>query len=162
EPTFPGCVISVKPIALFKMRDEKGEDDKIVCVPLRDPGWAHAETLDDIPKPMQREIKHLFTIYKELEAKAVEVEGWRSREAALGEVRGGHFHPAITVAMAAPRRIDPVDAVVYLLAQPSGGVLGALLVKALLLDEGRASHYGAATISPLLAGNVAGAVVEGL
>ena len=39
EPTFPGCVIPVKPIALFKMRDEKGEDDKIVCVPTHDPGW---------------------------------------------------------------------------------------------------------------------------
>ena len=38
EPTFPGCVIPVKPIALFKMRDEKGEDDKVVCVPLNDPG----------------------------------------------------------------------------------------------------------------------------
>ena len=44
EPTFPGCVIPVKPIALFKMRDEKGEDDKIVCVPTHDPGWNHAET----------------------------------------------------------------------------------------------------------------------
>ena len=39
EPTFPGCVIPVKPIALFKMRDEKGEDDKVVCVPTHDPGW---------------------------------------------------------------------------------------------------------------------------
>jgi inorganic pyrophosphatase len=83
EPTFPGCVISVKPIALFKMRDEKGEDDKIVCVPLRDPGWTHAETLEDIPTPMQREITHFFSIYKELEGKAVEVDGWRSREEAL-------------------------------------------------------------------------------
>ena len=39
EPTFPGCVIPVKPIALFKMQDEKGEDDKVVCVPTHDPGW---------------------------------------------------------------------------------------------------------------------------
>ena len=38
EPTFPGCVIPVKPIALFKMQDEKGEDDKIVCVPDPRPG----------------------------------------------------------------------------------------------------------------------------
>src|SRR5206468_1006779 len=82
--------------------------------------------------------------------------------AALGEVSGGHFNPAITIAMAALRRIDPVDAVVYVLAQLSGGVLGALLVKALLLDEGRASHYGAATISPLLSGNVAGAGIEAI
>jgi glycerol uptake facilitator-like aquaporin len=69
---------------------------------------------------------------------------------AFGQVSGGHFNPAITVAAAVMRRIDPVDAVVYILAQLSGAVLGALLVKGLLLDEGRASHYGAATISPLL------------
>ena len=48
EATFPGCVIPVKPIALFKMHDEKGEDDKIVCVPTHDPGWNTAESLDDI------------------------------------------------------------------------------------------------------------------
>jgi len=80
----------------------------------------------------------------------------------LGAASGGHFNPVVTLAAAILRRIDPVDAAVYILAQLSGGVLGALLVKGLLLDEGRASHYGAATISPLLAGNVAGAVVEGL
>src|SRR6266550_4148792 len=83
EPTFPGCVIRVKPIALFKMWDEKGEDDKIVCVPLNDPGWNHAETLEDIPQQLQREITHFFSIYKQLEDKKVEVEGWRSREEAL-------------------------------------------------------------------------------
>ena len=83
EPTFPGCVIRVKPIALFKMHDEKGEDDKIVCVPLNDPGWNHAETLEDIPQQLQREIAHFFSIYKQLEDKKVAVEGWRSREEAL-------------------------------------------------------------------------------
>ena len=80
----------------------------------------------------------------------------------FGAVSGGHFNPAVTLAAAVTRRIDPVDAAVYMLAQLSGGVLGALLVKGLLLDEGRASHYGAATISPLLGGNFAGAVVEGI
>jgi inorganic pyrophosphatase len=86
EPTFPGCVIRVKPIALFKMHDEKGEDDKIVCVPLNDPGWNHAERLEDIPKQLQREIAHFFSIYKQLEDKKVAVEGWRSREEALGVI----------------------------------------------------------------------------
>jgi MIP family channel proteins len=80
----------------------------------------------------------------------------------LASVSGGHFNPAVTVAAAALRRIDPVDAVVYILAQLSGGVLGALLTKGLLLDEGRAGHYGAATVTPLLSGNFAGFVVEGL
>ena len=80
----------------------------------------------------------------------------------FGIVSGGHFNPAVTLAAAAIRRIDPIDAVVYILAQLSGGVLGALLTKALLLDEGRATHYGAAAVSPLLSGNAAGAVVEAI
>jgi inorganic pyrophosphatase len=100
EPTFPGCVIAVKPIALFKMRDEKGEDDKIVCVPTDDPGWNHAESLDDLPEPLQREIQHFFSVYKELEGKAVEVDGWRSREEArevieeARELEAGHEEAA--------------------------------------------------------------------
>jgi MIP family channel proteins len=81
---------------------------------------------------------------------------------ALGSVSGGHFNPVVTLAAATLRRIDPIDALVYILAQLSGGVLGALLVKGLLLDEGRAGHYGAATISPLLSGNLQGAVVEAI
>jgi inorganic pyrophosphatase len=89
EPTFPGCVIAVKPIALFKMRDEKGEDDKIVCVPTQDPGWNHAETLDDIPEQLQREITHFFSSYKQLEDKKVEVDGWHSREEALEVIEDG-------------------------------------------------------------------------
>lgn len=80
----------------------------------------------------------------------------------FGIVSGGHFNPAVTIAAAAIRRIDPIDAVVYILAQLSGGVLGALLCKGLLLDEGRATNYGAASVSGLLGGNFQGAVVEGL
>lgn len=82
--------------------------------------------------------------------------------AIFGGVSGGHFNPAVTLAVAAIRRISPIDAAIYILAQLLGAVGGALLTKALLLDEGRATHYGAGTISGLLSGNVAGAVVEGL
>jgi MIP family channel proteins len=80
----------------------------------------------------------------------------------FGGVSGGHFNPAVTVAVAAVRRIDPVDALVYILAQLSGGVLGALLTKALLLDEGRAGHYGAPQVSSLLGGDFQGFIVEGI
>jgi MIP family channel proteins len=80
----------------------------------------------------------------------------------FGAVSGGHFNPAVTLAAATIRRISPIDAVIYILAQLSGAVLGALLTKALLLDEGRATHYGAGSISGLLSGNIAGAAVEGI
>jgi inorganic pyrophosphatase len=89
EPTFPGCVIPVKPIAVFRMHDEMGEDDKIACVPTHDPGWNQAETLDDIPVQLQREITHFFSVYKQLEDKEVEVGGWRSREEALEVIAEG-------------------------------------------------------------------------
>lgn len=80
----------------------------------------------------------------------------------IGIASGGHFNPAITLGAALMRKIAPVDAVIYVLAQLSGGVLGALMTKALLEDEGRASNYGAAAISPLLGGAGQGFIVETL
>jgi MIP family channel proteins len=80
----------------------------------------------------------------------------------FGVVSGGHFNPAVTLAAAAIRRISGIDALIYMLAQLSGGVLGALLAKGLLLDEGRASNYAAAEVSGLLGGNFQGMIVEGI
>src|SRR6266487_6731446 len=56
EPTFPGCVIPVKPIALFKMEDDKGIDDKILCVPLQDPAWNTLDQLEDLSEALRDEI----------------------------------------------------------------------------------------------------------
>src|SRR5437763_8825864 len=86
EATFPGCVIPVKPIALFKMEDDKGIDDKILCVPLDDPAWNTLDTLDDLPTQLRDEIEHFFSVYKDLEQKKVRVDGWYSREDALAEI----------------------------------------------------------------------------
>jgi glycerol uptake facilitator protein len=80
----------------------------------------------------------------------------------FGSVSGGHFNPAVTLAVAAVRRIDPIDALVYILAQLSGGVLGALLTKGLLVDEGRAGHYGAVQVTDLLGSKFQGFIVEGV
>jgi len=78
----------------------------------------------------------------------------------FGVVSGGHFNPVVTLAALAIRRIKPLDGAIYMLAQLSGGVLGALLTKGLLLDEGRAANWGATSVSGMLAGNTAGAIVE--
>jgi inorganic pyrophosphatase len=83
EPTFPGCVIPVKPIALFKMSDDKGIDDKIICVPLQDPNWNHCERLEDLSEQLRDEISHFFAVYKTLEDKTVKVDGWYPKEDAL-------------------------------------------------------------------------------
>jgi inorganic pyrophosphatase len=83
EPTFPGCLIEVKPIALLAMTDEEGGDDKVLCVPCKDPNWMDLERLEDIPAQLRTEIEHFFSIYKQPEGKPVEVKGWRSRQEAL-------------------------------------------------------------------------------
>ena len=66
----------------------------------------------------------------------------------IGVASGGHFNPAVTTGFIVLRRIGPIDGLVYILAQLSGGVLGALLTKAFLLDEGRATCGGAPLVGP--------------
>jgi inorganic pyrophosphatase len=84
EPTFPGCIVPSKPIGLFRMADEKGPDDHVVCVPCSDPGWNEVEKVEDLPKLLRAEIGHFFAVYKDLDAgKHSEVKGWGDRDAAL-------------------------------------------------------------------------------
>ena len=83
EATFPGCLIDARPIGLFVMYDEKGRDDKVLCVPVSDPLWNHIFSLDQVPPHLLDEIEHFFRIYKDLEQKTVKVEGWQNRQAAI-------------------------------------------------------------------------------
>jgi inorganic pyrophosphatase len=86
EPTFPGCVILVKALGLFRMQDDKGKDNKVVCVPHHDPNWNTLDVLDDLPASLLVEIEHFFSIYKQPEGKTVTVDGWYPREDALEEI----------------------------------------------------------------------------
>ncbi|MGC9383474.1 MAG: inorganic diphosphatase [Kosmotogaceae bacterium] len=83
EPTFPGCLIEAVPIGVFKMWDEKGIDEKILCVPVKDPLWNHISNLNEVPPHLLREIEHFFSIYKELENKETGSEGWGDKDAAI-------------------------------------------------------------------------------
>jgi inorganic pyrophosphatase len=83
EPTFPGCLIEVRAVAVLRMRDDKGQDDKVLCVPHDDPGWSQVEGLEDISEQLRTEIEHFFSIYKQLERKDVAVDGWYPRDDAL-------------------------------------------------------------------------------
>lgn len=83
EPTFPGCRIVVRPVGLFRMRDEKGPDEKILCVPLADPTWSHVQDLGDLQQNLLNEVEHFFAVYKDLEDKKVGIDGFEDRAAAL-------------------------------------------------------------------------------
>lgn len=82
EPTFPGCVAEVKPIGVFYMSDDKGDDEKIICVPVSDPIACKMNDLSDVNEHFQKEVEHFFQVYKDLENKKVEVRGWGDRAAA--------------------------------------------------------------------------------
>lgn len=67
EPTFPGCLIEARIIAVYWMHDEEGPDAKLLCVPAHDPRKAHLQELEDVPMHLIAEIWHFFNIYKQLE-----------------------------------------------------------------------------------------------
>jgi inorganic pyrophosphatase len=87
EPTFPGCVVFARPIALLEMEDERGVDPHVLCVPVADPGWNEMERLADVPTQLRVEISHFFATYKDLDPhRRSTVQGWRDRDAALDEI----------------------------------------------------------------------------
>ena len=83
DPTFPGCRIRGRAVALFRMVDEKGPDDKLVCVPLRDPLWSPVCDVGDIPEAFRAEIEQFFKVYKELEGLPTRTAGFGDRAEAL-------------------------------------------------------------------------------
>jgi inorganic pyrophosphatase len=94
EPTFPGCLVQARVVAVFWMIDEHGPDAKLLCVPSRDPRHDGKWDLGDIPEHLRNEIAHFFNVYKDLEPeKCVEIQGWQDRvaaEAALQSARARH------------------------------------------------------------------------
>jgi inorganic pyrophosphatase len=82
SPTFPGCSIEVRPIALFRMKDREEMDEKVLCVPTSDPLYDDYEGISDVPSHFLREVEHFFTIYKDLEGIRVKTLGWEDQLAA--------------------------------------------------------------------------------
>ena len=81
-PTFPGCAIDVRPIAIFRMMDRDEPDEKILCVPSRDPLYEDYEDIGDVPNHFLREVEHFFAVYKDLEGGRVKTLGWEDGRAA--------------------------------------------------------------------------------
>ena len=83
----PGCLIQVRPLGMFQMRDEKGIDHKVLAVPVSDPFMDGYSSIDDVPPHRLREIDHFFAVYKELEGKETVTGGWSSREWAIETIK---------------------------------------------------------------------------
>jgi inorganic pyrophosphatase len=100
EPTFPGCLIRCRAIGMFRMTDEAGGDDKLLCVPSTDPRVEHLRDIHHVSEFDRLEIQHFFEVYKDLEpGKSVEGANWVGRVDAEAEIersykrfeeQGGH------------------------------------------------------------------------
>ena len=87
EPTFPGCQIMCRAIGMYRMTDEAGGDDKVLCVPANDPRLEHLRDIFHVPKFERLEIEHFFSVYKDLEpGKSVEGATWAGRAEAEAEI----------------------------------------------------------------------------
>lgn len=92
EPTFPGVLLSARPVGVFDMSDENGDDEKIIAVLDGDPRWTHIQDIEDVPKHVRDRIQHFFAHYKDLEqGKFVTVRGFKPRKVAE-EVVGAAVH----------------------------------------------------------------------
>ena len=82
DPTFPGCRIRARAVGVFHMADEKGPDEKVICVPLKDPSFMRVHDVHDIQPEFRDEIEHFFQVYKQLEKKETETSGFGNRSEA--------------------------------------------------------------------------------
>lgn len=77
HPTFPGCVVEARAIGVLEMKDDKGPDEKVLAVAVRDPRFNNRKSLNDLTPHTLKEIIHFFEVYKTLEDKEVDVVGWK-------------------------------------------------------------------------------------
>ncbi len=89
EPTFPGCIIEARPIAIFKMLDKGAPDDKVLCVPAHNPFFNHILDMKDVPPHFLREVAHFFAVYKDLEGQRTLALGWEDAVEAKKQVVHG-------------------------------------------------------------------------
>lgn len=87
EEIQPLCIVQCKAIGMMSMRDEKGQDDKIIAVHANDPAYNIYEDISALPPHVVRELKRFFEDYKVLEHKEVIVDTLRGRFDANNAIR---------------------------------------------------------------------------
>src|SRR5256885_4669009 len=89
-PSFPGCVMEVRPIGILYMLDQSKPDEKILAVGRTNPRYKDVWNYSEIYPHVLSEITHFFSIYKDLENKRVEIKGWQAASHARDAVIEGN------------------------------------------------------------------------
>ena len=88
EPVYPGVLCQARPVAVLYMRDEAGEDAKLICVPPQEPRFRDVFDVGDLPQNLVAEVEHFFEVYKALEPhKHSSATGIGGRDEAWAEIR---------------------------------------------------------------------------
>ncbi len=89
EPTFPGCVIPVYPIAVLRLKTHDGVESNVLGVPVADPTWSKLKGVGDLPGDLTKEIEHFFESYSALEGNDWKVDGWGTGKEAWKAIAQG-------------------------------------------------------------------------
>jgi inorganic pyrophosphatase len=88
DPVYPGVWVEARPVGVLYMRDEAGEDAKLICVPPKEPRWAGVDDISDLSPQLMAEIQHFFEVYKALEPfKYSSTSGIGGKDQAWDEIR---------------------------------------------------------------------------
>ena len=89
-PSFPGCVMEVRPIGILNMVDQGKPDKKVLAIGKNNPHYKNIRNYSEIYPHVLLEVRHFFSIYKDLEGKQVEIKGWHDAGHAQKAVLEGH------------------------------------------------------------------------
>ncbi len=82
EPIEPMSLVRAYPIGVISMIDNGRQDEKIIAIPFNDPNYNNYSDIDQLPSHIFEEMRHFFTVYKNLENKTTAVDEVSPREVA--------------------------------------------------------------------------------
>ncbi len=78
EPLEPMSMVRAYPVGVISMIDSGRNDEKIIAIPFNDPNYNTYKNIEELPQHIFDEMRHFFTVYKNLE----------NKETAVNEVSG--------------------------------------------------------------------------
>ena len=90
QPSFVGCVIEVRPIGLLDMLDQGIPDQKVLAVSVNNARYHGVIQYSDVYPHVLNEVKHFFSIYKDLEGKRTSVQNWEDKAGAHSLIKKSH------------------------------------------------------------------------
>lgn len=79
----PMALVRAYPIGVISMIDNGRNDEKIIAIPFSDPNYNHYTNIDQLPPHIFDEMRHFFSVYKNLENKDTAVNEVSAKDDAI-------------------------------------------------------------------------------